>query len=67
MIDWDLRSGKPAHKFDAGHVNSILLHGPDQEQIISGSDGTGHLLNNANLVVGLSPFHVDIHNPKITR
>lgn len=26
MIDWDLRSGKPAHKFDAGHVNSILLH-----------------------------------------
>ncbi|ELR23167.1 F-box domain containing protein [Acanthamoeba castellanii str. Neff] len=31
-------SGKPAQKFDAGHVNSILLHGPDQEQIISGSD-----------------------------
>jgi len=40
MIDWDLRAGKPAHKFDAGHVNSILLHGPNQEQIISSSDGT---------------------------
>lgn len=46
MIDWDLRSGKPAHKFDAGHVNSILLQGPNQEQIISSSDGTpvAHLI-----------------------
>lgn len=41
VVDWDLRMGKPAYVFcrHTEAINKLLLHGPNDEEIISCSSG----------------------------